>query len=168
MGKKQNEAGAGTTGATDAAAEAAAAAAAAAEAKAKAEAKAAEAKAAKEAKAKAKADEKAAKEAAKAEAKAKKDAEKAAKEASKMPEQNGVRRPRPEGKCGQAWAMMDEMSSELGQPVPVGDFVKAAEAAGLNINMARSNYAVWKKFHGIIGRVAKPVKPEAATAAAAQ
>ncbi len=139
-----------------------------------AEAKAAAAAAKKAEKEAAKAAAKAEKEAAKAAAKAAKEAEKEAKKAAKQqPEQNGVRRPGPDGKCGQAWALMDSMSSKLGAPVPVGDVVKQGEADGLNPGNVRAEYARWKKFHGIVGRTPpakeKPAAPEAAgTEAAAQ
>lgn len=108
--------------------------------------KAADAAAKKEALAKEKADKKAAAEAAKAAAKV------------KMPEQNGVRRPKTGGACGAAWALMDEMSSSLGQPVPAADVVKAGEAQGINSATIRTQYALWRKFHGITGRVANPAK----------
>ena len=143
------------------------------------EAKAAAAKAEKEAaaaKRKADADaKKAAKVAEKAAAEAKKEADKkakldaaaaasAAKEAAKQPEQNGVRRPGPEGKCGQAWALMDSMSAAIQSPVAIGDLLVKSREAAMNDNMVRANYAAWKKFHGIAGRVARvPVAAPAAT-----
>lgn len=137
-------------------------------AKADKDAKAAEAKAAKETAAlKAKADKE-------AEVKAKADAAaaaKAAKESSKMPEQNGVRRPKPEGACGKVWAMADSLSAQLGQPVPIANLSKDASAAGINDSTIRTQYALWRKFHGITGRVslpvAAPVTPEAGAAAPA-
>lgn len=108
----------------------------------------------------AKEDEKAAK------LKAKEDA-KAAKEAARQPEQNGVRRPGPDGLCGRAWAVFDELSSKLGQPVPVGDALPVGEARGLNAGNIRTEYARWKKFHGIEGRVSKPASAATETAQAA-
>lgn len=157
---------------------------AAANAKAQADAKAAEKAAKAQAKAdekakkdKEKADAKAAKEAAAAEAKAKKEADAKAKadakaaaaaqkEATKMPEQNGIRRPKPGTACGNVWAMADEMSSKLGQPVPIADLSKSASAAGINDSTIRTQYALWRKFHGITGRVVAPA-PAAAPAAGA-
>lgn len=143
----------------------------AAEAAAKAKQKA-EAKAAKEAEAaKAKADREAAAKAKKEAAeKAKADA-KAAKQAAKQPEQNGVRRPGPDGKCGKAWALMDAMSAKAGAPVAIADLLVASKAAGLNDNMTRSNYAAWRKFNGVTGRVlsqADIAKAQAAAKAAEQ
>jgi hypothetical protein len=169
----------------EAAAQAAAAAAAAAAAQAAADKKAAKdaekaAKAAaKEADKKAKADKKAADAAAKLEAKAKADAEKAEKAAAKaaskpakvvMPEQNGVRRPKPEGLCGQVWTLADNISRQMGQPVPIATLLEASKAAGLNEGNVRAEYARWRKFNGVSGRVVAPVTipavPQAADPAA--
>lgn len=161
------------------AAEAAATVAAAAAAKAAEKAQKDAVKAAeKAAKDKAKANEKAAKLAAKeaskgskeAEVKAKADAKAAAaaaKEASKMPEQNGVRRPKPEGACGKVWALADALSTQLGQPVPIAQLNAAATAQSINDSTIRTQYALWRKFHGIVGRVSLPVAPPAAAGAAA-
>jgi len=138
--------------ATKAAADAAAAAkAAAADAKAKEKAAAADAKAKEKAAAKAKAEQDKADK--KTKAAADKAAAKKAKEDARMPEQNGIRRPRPEGKCGQAWAIMDRMSAKLGSAVAIADLMVETTAAGMNPNMVRSNYATWRKFNKVEGRV---------------
>lgn len=76
-----------------------------------------------------------------------------AKEAKKQPEQNGVRRPSPEGKCGRAWSLMDQLSQALGQPVAIADLLAVSKTMGMNDNMVRSNYAAWRKFNGVVGRV---------------
>ena len=125
---------------------------------------------------------KAAKDAVKAEEKAKKDAEKqaakeaekaekaakaqekidaaaaakAAKEANKMPEANGVRRPKPETLCGQAWAVFDEVSAKNGAPASIKESLEIAKARGLNEGNVRVEYARWRKFFGITGRIAAP------------
>ena len=130
----------------------------------------------------AKAERKAAAEAAKAEkaeaAKAEKarkitekEAAKAAKEAARMPEQNGVRRPKPTTLCGKVWDLADNLSNQLGQPVPISTLLEHARPAGLNEGNVKTEYARWRKFHGVTGRVAhpSPIKPaEAAPAQAAE
>ena len=139
--------------------------------------KSAEAKAAKEAKA----DEaKAKKEADKAAKEAKKAAEKAAKEAAKaekaavakMPEQNGIRRPKPDTETGKVWGLADSISASLGQPTPIANLLAAGQAQGLNDSTIRTQYARWRAFHGITGRlalpVAVPVVPVAGTEPAAE
>ena len=139
-----------------------------AEAKAKREAEAAEKKAAKEAqKAQEKADreakkaaEKAAKEQAKADAKA-------AKEANRMPEQNGIRRPKPDTLCGKAWGIFDSVSQKNGAPASIGESMELAKADGLNEANVRAEYARWRKFHGITGRIESP-KAETTSAGAEQ
>ncbi len=81
---------------------------------------------------------------------------KAAKEANKMPEQNGVRRPKPEGLCGRAWALADKLSADLGSPVPVATLLTAAVPEGLNEGNVKTEYARWRKFNGVTGRIVPP------------
>ncbi len=124
-----------------------------AELEAKRAAKAAEAeakKAEREAKAKAKTEE--------AERKSKE------REAKRMPEQNGVRRPGPDGLCGKVWALADAMSAEMAQPVPVASLLERGTAQGLNTANIRTEYARWKKFHGLSGRITTPAPAENAQA----
>lgn len=100
--------------------------------------------------------EKAAKEAEKAQKAAEKEAAKTAKEASKMPESNGVRRPKPETLCGRAWAVFDEVSAKNGAPASIKESLEIAVARGLNEGNVRVEYARWRKFFGITGRIAPP------------
>lgn len=138
-----------------------------AEAKAKREQEAADKKAAKEAeKAQKKADaeakkaaEKAAKEQAKIDAKA-------AREATRMPEQNGIRRPKPDTLCGKAWGIFDNVSSKNGAPASIGESMELAKAEGLNEANVRAEYARWRKFHGITGRVEAPKAAQTSEGAA--
>lgn len=81
---------------------------------------------------------------------------KAAKEAARMPEQNGVRRPKPDGLCGRAWALADKLSGELGQPTPIANLLEAARAEGLSEGNVKTEYARWRKFNGVTGRVSLP------------
>lgn len=106
---------------------------------------------AKAAKATVKAEAKAAKAKAKADAKADKAAAKvAAKAASKLPSQNDVTRPKAETTTGKAWAVFDALSAETGKPALIGDALKRApEIAEATV---RTQYARWRKFHGITGR----------------
>lgn len=78
------------------------------------------------------------------------------KKANQMPEKNEVRRPRPESLCGQAWAFADKLSSELKQPVPIKQLLEATDAAGLNPGNVKAEYARWRKFNGVTGRVSLP------------
>lgn len=133
-----------------------------------AEKKAAE-KAEREAKRKAEAEEKAkAKEAEKAEREAAKKAKaeekakeaeerKAAREASKMPEQNGVRRPKPETKCGKVWQLIETIGQQMGQVPPIAYVMQYGQQQGFDDNTLKTQYARWKKFNGHEGRVAAPV-----------
>lgn len=120
------------------------------------EKKAAEAAAKKEAQGKAKA-EKEAKVAAEKEAKAKAKADaEAAKAQNKMPEQNGVRRPKPETLCGKAWAIFDSVSAKNGAPASIKESLEVAKEQALNEGNVKAEYARWRKFYAISGRVAAP------------
>ena len=70
-----------------------------------------------------------------------------------MPQQNGVRRPRPEGKCGQAWALMDALSEQKGAPIAIADLLKVSTEQGLNPGNVKAEYSYWRKFNGVEGRV---------------
>lgn len=120
--------------------------------KAEAAAKAAEAKAAAKAEREAKA----------AQREADRKAAKEKREAERMPEMNGVRRPKPDTKCGQVWGIADKLSEKLGSPTPVAPVLEQAEAAGLNVSNAKAEYARWRKFHGITGRITAPKSEEPA------
>ena len=92
-------------------------------------------------------------------------AAKAAKESNKMPESNGVRRPKPETLCGQAWAIFDEVSQKNGAPASIKESLEVAKARNLNEGNVRVEYARWRKFFGIVGRVAAPAEAPAEGAA---
>jgi membrane protein involved in colicin uptake len=123
----------------------------------------AEKEAEKVAKAAAKEAEKAAKEAEK-EAKAKareeaKAAKAAEREANRMPEQNGIRRPKPDTKCGKTWSIFDEISQRTGQPASINEALEISRSKGMNDGNTRAEYARWRKFFGLSGRINRP-KPE--------
>ena len=105
--------------------------------------------------------EKAAKLKAKEDAKA---AREAAKLANQMPEQNGVRRPKPATLCGQAWAVFDELSASKGSPVSIGESLAVTTPKGLVEGNVKAEYARWRKFFGITGRVAPVAAAPAAGA----
>jgi len=73
----------------------------------------------------------------------------ARKEANKMPEQNGVRRPKPDTQAGALWAMADKMSEVLNSPVSGKEFIEAAELEGYKISSIRTQFAMWRKFYGL-------------------
>lgn len=121
-------------------------------------------------------EEAAAKKAAQEEEKAKRKAEREAKakereeekarkaaerEANRMPEQNGIRRPKPDTLCGKAWGLADSLSEKFGQPTPIKELLEAAKAEGLNEGNVKAEYARWRKFHGVTGRVSLPKAEEA-------
>lgn len=102
-----------------------------------------------------------------AKADAKKAAE-AAKESTKQPMQNEVRRPKAEGACGRVWANADTLSAQMGQPVPIANLSALCQSQGINDSTIRTQYALWRKFNGVTGRVVAPVVAPAAGDAAQQ
>lgn len=84
----------------------------------------------------------------------------------KMPEQNGVRRPKPNTACGKVWELCDKLSAKLGSPTPVAPVFEKLVAEGMNGNNVKAEYARWRKFHGITGRVVAATEkaPKAAKA----
>ena len=101
-----------------------------------------------------------------AEAKAKaKEEEKSAKvaerEANRMPEQNGIRHPKSTTVCGQVWTMADDLSKQFKQPTPIKELLEATAKKGMNDGNVKAEYARWRKFHGVTGRVSLPKKEDA-------
>ena len=90
------------------------------------------------------------------------EAAKAEKEAAKQPEQNGVRRRAPGSQCGRIWEICDTLSAQLGQPTPVKNVLDVAQAEGLHSTTIRCQYAHWKKFNGLEGRITLPAAEAAA------
>ena len=123
--------------------------------------KAAERDAAKQAKEQAKVEAAKAKEAEKEAAKA---AAEEAKKANQQPEANGIRRPKADGMCGKAWTIFDEVSRKNGAPASIGETLPIATSQGINEATVRTQYARWRKFFGISGRVEAPKAPEAPAA----
>lgn len=97
-----------------------------------------------------------AKKAAEAEKQKAREAAKARKEAERMPEQNGIRRPKPDTLCGQAWKIFDDISAKNGAPASIGESMPIAREAHLNEANVRAEYARWRKFYGITGRISNP------------
>lgn len=105
-----------------------------------------------------------AKEAAAKAKQAEKDAKAAEKAANQMPESNGVRRPKPTTLCGQAWAVFDEISAANGTPVSISDAMPVAKNRNLNEGNVRAEYARWKTFFGLSGRIPPLTKTTAPAA----
>lgn len=87
-------------------------------------------------------------------------------EAKKEPEQNGIRKPSVGTLCRAAWDLFDAVTGEMGQTAPISYVLPVALAKGLNEANVKAEYARWKKYHGISGRVAVPVPANIAAAAA--
>jgi hypothetical protein len=73
------------------------------------------------------------------------------------PESNGVKRPSAGTLCDQVWQTATELSNGDEMPrtkiATLSEVVKACEAKGINKYTARTQYARWRVFHGITGRL---------------
>lgn len=99
-----------------------------------------------------------------AERKKLKEARAAERAAKKMPNQNGVTRPKPGTKCAAAWDIFDSISAKNRKPATIGEAMTLAKPKKLNDATVRTQYSRWRAFHGVKGRLestnAKP-KPAA-------
>lgn len=79
-------------------------------------------------------------------------AERDAKKVEKQPEQNGVRRPRPDSLCGAAWAVMDETTLSAGRMCTIAEVITRSQELNptVNLNNLRGEFVRWKKFNGVI------------------
>lgn len=76
---------------------------------------------------------------------------------AKRVEQNGVKRPLPgTGICAQMWAKMDEITATQMSPCTIAQ-VRAALPHFNQVNL-QGEYASWRKFNGITGRIVAPVQ----------
>lgn len=79
------------------------------------------------------------------------------------PKQNGVTRPSAGGMCRAVWDFCDDFTARNEGTLPTSKQVKEhATSVGWNSNNASIEYYQWRKFHGVRGRVAKPVETQAA------
>lgn len=84
----------------------------------------------------------------------------------KQEERNGVVRPKNETACGRIWAVADEMSAALGGPVACADLLAKLTVQGYVEATIRTQYARWRKFYGVEGRIISEQKMQAEAAKA--
>lgn len=70
-----------------------------------------------------------------------------------MPEQNGIRMPRAGTACAGIWEHATTMSQERKATVAIGDLLEVLLAQGYNQATIKTQYARWRKFHGVEGRI---------------
>lgn len=70
-----------------------------------------------------------------------------------MPSQNGITMPKEGTNCANIWAKADEMSKAIQGPVAVGDLMDLLMKEGYNEATIKTQYARWRKFHGVTGRI---------------
>lgn len=68
--------------------------------------------------------------------------------------QNGMSRPSIGGKCRQVWDKCDELTTTNGTPPAISQLMKIMlDIGGIRVNTIKSQYAYWRKFNGITGRI---------------
>ena len=68
---------------------------------------------------------------------------------------NGVARPRRDGDTGAVWFYCDEWLKMTGTIPARGHTMEDMQGLGINPHTVATQYKLWRKFHGITGRVAK-------------
>ncbi len=90
---------------------------------------------------------------------------------SGRPNQNGITRPGSDTVTGKVWRCADELTAQMKQPVPIDKLKQHPELRLVNDHTIRTQYARWRQFNGVKGRVsdpnATPRTPKAAAAPAA-
>ena len=78
-------------------------------------------------------------------------------------EKNGVVRPGPETATGRVWAIADTLnaSSTEENPITRAAVIKQAEAQGINVSTAATQYGRWRTYNGLAKETAKAVVPKA-------
>lgn len=85
-------------------------------------------------------------------------AKKATKKVAKAPaapqeERNGIKRPRPGGNTAAVWDACDAVAKKKGSAPSFKEVDEHLGKASIPDATRRSNYAVWRKFNGITGRI---------------
>lgn len=81
-------------------------------------------------------------------------------------EQNGVSRPGKGTATERIWVIADEISATAGAPAKRAEVLSKAEAEGINITTAATQFGRWCKFHGIVAAPKAPKEPKAKKAKA--
>jgi hypothetical protein len=88
--------------------------------------------------------------------------------AEKKPEvvrdiKNDVTRPDGDGPTAKVWKTADDLTAKLGRIATRAEVLEAGLATGVNKSTISTQYARWRKYNGITGRLPKAEKPEGTT-----
>lgn len=75
---------------------------------------------------------------------------------------NGVTRPGAETSTGKVWAIADTLHAQATKEEPISRaaVIKAAEAQGINVSTAATQYGRWRTYNGLGKETSKAVKVE--------
>ncbi|WII71731.1 hypothetical protein QJS83_14795 [Bdellovibrio sp. 22V] len=79
--------------------------------------------------------------------------------ASRAPKVNGVGKPADGSICGNVWLLIEAIGAALGQHAPVAYVLSEGLARGYDANTLKTQYARWKKYHGLDGEIKLPLPP---------
>lgn len=68
-------------------------------------------------------------------------------------QQNGITRPNATSLCGQIWQICDELTRDCGEIATVKMLKQQPELQDVNDHTIKTQYARWRKFNGITGRI---------------
>lgn len=76
---------------------------------------------------------------------------------NQMPEQNGVRMPRPGTQSAKIWKLADQLTAKLRKKdpsavTPIAPILDKMREVGVSDLNTRNQYSRWRKFNGITGR----------------
>lgn len=71
-------------------------------------------------------------------------------------QQHGITRPAQNTKCGLIWAAADQITAETDSPCTIGALRSHPDVANVNEHTIRTQYARWRQYNGISGRLATP------------
>ncbi len=69
--------------------------------------------------------------------------------------QNEVTRPAENTTCGKIWALADSISAATHSICPIAALKEHSDLKGVNDHTIKTQYAKWRKFNGVVGRLPK-------------
>lgn len=83
---------------------------------------------------------------------------------------NGVTRPGPDTSTGKVWAISDTLQAAATEEAPItrSAVMKQAEAQGINVSTAATQYGRWRQYNGLGRETAKAVVEKAPKAPKAE
>lgn len=72
---------------------------------------------------------------------------------------NGITRPKADTLCGRIWHAADQITVQQGRPATVAELGVHPALNGVNAHTKKTQYARWRAFNGVSGRIDTTPKP---------